>query len=159
MKIVEERLRELRLDARYSQQQLADKCETTQATIGRYEIDMADPPLEKLLWFVEFFDVSLDFICIADFTLAIARISSYTIIEVPDVADDKLAYLLIDFAVDILRLTDQIKGHYSLSNQLKRSVASIGANICDIDTTKELRHSCGTLRRMLIASSRTAKGE
>ncbi len=62
MKIVGERLRELRLDARYSQQQLADKCETTQATIGRYETDMADPPLEKLLWFAEFFDVSLDYI-------------------------------------------------------------------------------------------------
>ena len=34
-----------------------------------------------------------------------------------------------DFAVKILKLTDTIKGHYSLSNQLERSGTSIGANI------------------------------
>ncbi len=44
MNIIGERLRELRLEARYSQQQLAEKCETTQATIGRYENNMAEPP-------------------------------------------------------------------------------------------------------------------
>ncbi len=54
MNIIGERLRELRLEARYSQQQLAEKCETTQATIGRYENNMAEPPCEKLLWFAEF---------------------------------------------------------------------------------------------------------
>ncbi len=62
MNIIGERLRELRLEARYSQQQLAEKCETTQATIGRYENNMAEPPCEKLLWFAEFFGVSLDYI-------------------------------------------------------------------------------------------------
>ena len=35
----------------------------------------------------------------------------------------------MDFAVDILKLTDNIKGHYSLTNQLERSATSIGANI------------------------------
>jgi four helix bundle protein len=34
-----------------------------------------------------------------------------------------------NFAIQILRLTDGIKGHYSLSNQLERSGTSIGANI------------------------------
>ena len=34
-----------------------------------------------------------------------------------------------DFAVKILKLTDTMKGHYSLSNQLERSGTSIGANI------------------------------
>ena len=33
------------------------------------------------------------------------------------------------FAVKILNLTDGIKGHYSLANQLERSGTSIGANI------------------------------
>ena len=34
-----------------------------------------------------------------------------------------------EFAVKILKLTDSIKGHYSLTNQLERSGTSIGANI------------------------------
>lgn len=33
------------------------------------------------------------------------------------------------FAVQILKLTDSVKGHYSLFNQLERSGTSIGANI------------------------------
>ena len=44
-------------------------------------------------------------------------------------AENKLADLSTDFAVRILTLTDGIKGHYSLSNQLERSGTSIGANI------------------------------
>ena len=40
-----------------------------------------------------------------------------------------LADLSTEFAVKILRLTDGIKGHYSLANQLERSGTSIGANI------------------------------
>ena len=42
---------------------------------------------------------------------------------------NKLADLSTEFAVEILRLTDGIKGHYSLANQLERSGTSIGANI------------------------------
>ena len=44
-------------------------------------------------------------------------------------AENKLADLSMDFAVKILRMTDDIKGHYSLINQLERSATSIGANI------------------------------
>ena len=44
-------------------------------------------------------------------------------------AENKLADLSIDFAVEILKMTDGIKGHYSLVNQLERSATSIGANI------------------------------
>ena len=42
---------------------------------------------------------------------------------------NKLADLSTDFAVKILKLTDGMKGHYSLVNQLERSATSIGANI------------------------------
>ncbi len=45
------------------------------------------------------------------------------------VADGKLAELSMDFAVNVLKLCDGIKGHYSLVNQLERSATSIGANI------------------------------
>jgi transcriptional regulator with XRE-family HTH domain len=62
MKIIGERLRDLRMEARYSQKQIANLCNTTQATIGRYETDVAEPPLERLLWYADFFNVSLDYI-------------------------------------------------------------------------------------------------
>jgi len=73
--------------------------------------------------------IGLDFICIADFILASARISLYNALEVIAVAENKLADLSTDFAVKILKLTDGMKGHYSLVNQLERSATSIGANI------------------------------
>ena len=44
-------------------------------------------------------------------------------------AENKLADISTEFAIKILKLTDGIKGHYSLSNQLERSGTSIGANI------------------------------
>ncbi|MBQ7465600.1 MAG: four helix bundle protein [Oscillospiraceae bacterium] len=44
-------------------------------------------------------------------------------------ANSKLSDLSIDFAVKVLKLCSQIKGHSSLVNQLERSATSIGANI------------------------------
>ena len=44
-------------------------------------------------------------------------------------AENKLADMSTEFAIQILKLTDNIKGHYSLANQLERSGTSIGANI------------------------------
>ena len=44
-------------------------------------------------------------------------------------AENKLADLSMNFAVEILKMTDNIKGHYSFINQLERSATSIGANI------------------------------
>lgn len=43
--------------------------------------------------------------------------------------ESKLATLSMDFAVKVLKLCENIKGHYSLINQLERSATSIGANI------------------------------
>ena len=44
-------------------------------------------------------------------------------------SENKLADLSIDFAVEILKIADSVKGHYSIVNQLERSATSIGANI------------------------------
>ena len=44
-------------------------------------------------------------------------------------AESKLAVSSMEFAVKILKLCDNIKGHYSIINQLERSATSIGANI------------------------------
>ena len=44
-------------------------------------------------------------------------------------AENRLADVSTEFAIQILKLTNGIKGHYSLANQLERSGTSIGANI------------------------------
>ena len=62
MTTVGERLKTLRTENRYSQTQIADMCGVTQATIGRYETGVAEPSIEKLLWYAEQFNVSLDYI-------------------------------------------------------------------------------------------------
>ena len=43
--------------------------------------------------------------------------------------ENKLVNLSMDFAIKIIKLCENIKGHYSLVNQLERSATSIGANI------------------------------
>ena len=43
--------------------------------------------------------------------------------------ENKLVDLSMDFAVKTVKLCENIKGHYSLVNQLERSATSIGANI------------------------------
>ena len=43
--------------------------------------------------------------------------------------ESKLKDLSIDFAVRAIKLCSTIKGHHALTNQLERSVTSIGANI------------------------------
>ena len=44
-------------------------------------------------------------------------------------SDNILVNASTEFAVQILKLTDNTNGHYSLFNQLERSGTSIGANI------------------------------
>ena len=110
-------------------------------------------------------------------------------------AENKLVELTMGFAVDIMNLSETIKGHHSLVNQLERSATSIGANVHEANyahgkpdfvaklqiSLKEcyeteywlelfarthlitdenyssLKNTCGTIRRILIASINTAK--
>ena len=44
-------------------------------------------------------------------------------------AESKLRDLSVEFSVKIIKLCENINGHYSLTNQLERSGTSIGANI------------------------------
>ena len=43
--------------------------------------------------------------------------------------ENKLIDMSMNFSVSVLKLTETIKGHYSLVNQLEKSATSIGANI------------------------------
>ena len=60
--IIGTRLKELRDSLKLSQVKIANQCGTTQASIYRYEHNESDVPLDILLWYADFFDVSLDYI-------------------------------------------------------------------------------------------------
>ena len=62
MKKIGERLRLLREGVKYSQAKIAGMLKTTQASINRYENAIGSPPLKVLLWYADYFDVSLDWI-------------------------------------------------------------------------------------------------
>ena len=109
----------------------------------------------------------------------------------------KMRELSMQFSVDVLTMSEQIKGHYAIKNQLERSATSVGANIyeanyaqskadfifklqlalkechetaywlellqrsalVETEIMKRLTDTCGTIRRMLIASINTAKSD
>ena len=62
MKIVGERLRKLREGLKLSQGKIAKMIGAVQSSIARYENDVADVPYATLLWYADYFDVSLDYI-------------------------------------------------------------------------------------------------
>ena len=62
VKEVAERIRILRESVKLSQKKIAGLIETTQSCINRYETLVAAPPLKVLLWYADYFDVSLDYI-------------------------------------------------------------------------------------------------
>ena len=59
---VSEQLKTLRLNARKSQKQIAELLGTTQQSVFRYESGLTFPNEETLLWYADYFDVSLDYI-------------------------------------------------------------------------------------------------
>ena len=70
-------------------------------------------------------------------------------------AENKLADMSTEFAIQILKLTDNIKGHYSLSNQLERSGTSIGANIHEAQYAQGKRDFISKLEIALKEASET----
>ncbi len=43
--------------------------------------------------------------------------------------ENRLVELSMDFSVAVLKLTETLKGHYALINQLEKAATSVGANI------------------------------
>ncbi len=62
MKIVAERLRQLREGAKLSQVKICALNGYHQSGLARCEADQGTPPLSLLLWYADYFDVSLDYI-------------------------------------------------------------------------------------------------
>lgn len=62
MKIFAERLKELRLEAGLSTQQLAEKLGFTNASISRWERDLCEPSIVAVVAVAKFFNVSADYL-------------------------------------------------------------------------------------------------
>ena len=62
MKIVGERLKLLREGVKLSQEKVSKMIGTTQSSINRYETAQSSPSYETLLWYADYFDVSIDYI-------------------------------------------------------------------------------------------------
>ena len=62
LKILGERLRQLREENGFSQNKLSKLIGVPQSSVNRYETGFTNPTPETLLWYADYFDVSLDFI-------------------------------------------------------------------------------------------------
>jgi repressor LexA len=62
MNLVGERLKRLRTAERLSQGKIARLAGINQPSVNRYEKGLTSPPLSYLMWYADFFDVSMDFI-------------------------------------------------------------------------------------------------
>jgi transcriptional regulator with XRE-family HTH domain len=62
MQILADRLKALREGMKMSQGKIAKLVGTTQTSIGRYENQIGLPPHKTLLWYADYFDVSMDYI-------------------------------------------------------------------------------------------------
>ncbi len=62
MQEISQRLKGLRESVSLSQAKIAALMGATQASVNRYENGQSSPPLKILLWYADFFDVSMDYI-------------------------------------------------------------------------------------------------
>ncbi|MBE6686439.1 MAG: four helix bundle protein [Ruminococcaceae bacterium] len=70
-------------------------------------------------------------------------------------AENKLADMSTEFAIQILKLTENIKGHYSLSNRLARAGTSIGASIHEANYAHKKPDFIAELQIALKESNKT----
>lgn len=62
LKIIGQRLRELRQSVKLSQTKMAEVVQSSQSAVARYEIGEAHVPADVMLRYADYFDVSLDYI-------------------------------------------------------------------------------------------------
>lgn len=62
MTTIGNRLKDLRATTGKSQQVFADMAGSTQSSINRFENDQSEAPYRVLLWYANYFDVSMDYI-------------------------------------------------------------------------------------------------
>lgn len=62
MNEIGQRMRELRENARLSQMEIAKLCGTNQTTIARMEAGKTAPSVKILVWWADYFNVSMDYL-------------------------------------------------------------------------------------------------
>jgi len=62
MESIGSRLKALRASTGMSQQAFAELAGSTQSSINRFENNQAEPPYRVLIWYGDYFDVSVDFL-------------------------------------------------------------------------------------------------
>lgn len=62
MNEIGQRMRELRENARLSQMEIAKLCGTNQTTIARMEAGKTAPAVKILVWWADYFNVSMDYL-------------------------------------------------------------------------------------------------
>jgi transcriptional regulator with XRE-family HTH domain len=63
MNPIGQRMRELRESVHLSQAEIAKLCGSNQSTIGKTEQGLTAPSIKLLVWWADYFDVSLDYLC------------------------------------------------------------------------------------------------
>lgn len=63
MSSIGKRMRELRESAGLTQTEIANLCESNQTTIAKIETGKMPPSIKLLVWWADYFDVSLDYLC------------------------------------------------------------------------------------------------
>lgn len=56
------RIKQLREEKHFSQQQLADKLSVTQSSVSKYEIGLAEPDMKSIIIMTKLFGVSADYL-------------------------------------------------------------------------------------------------
>lgn len=62
LELLAERLRELRLENRLTQMQVAIQCDITEKAYQNYELMLREPRLDILIRIADFYEVSLDYL-------------------------------------------------------------------------------------------------
>ena len=57
------RMKSLRESVKLSQTAIAERAHSTQATIAKTETGAIGPSLKLLMWYADYFDVSMDYLC------------------------------------------------------------------------------------------------
>lgn len=63
MKQVAEKLKELRVGMKFTQEKMGKIIGVNQSCINRYERDLTVAPIEILIRYADYFDISLDYLC------------------------------------------------------------------------------------------------
>lgn len=63
MKEIGQRMRELRESVHLSQAEIAKLCGSNQSTIGKMEKGITAPSVKLLVWYADYFNISMDYLC------------------------------------------------------------------------------------------------